>query len=175
MEIFNNFWGIATLVLGAIVLVQLILSIINGTDLDIDMDVDGDADFDLGVLISPKGVLHFLFGMSLYLMLIGKENWTVGNYFIGAGIGLVFFAILAGVYYLMSKLQDEKKVEKGNILVGRSGNIYLELTKGCLYEITIPINGMSKNIQVQTLSGKEYSYGDLVSVVKYENGIYYIA
>jgi len=173
MEIFNNFWGIATLVLGAIVLVQLILSIINGTDLDFDMDVDGDADFDLGILVSPKGILHFLFGMSLYLMLIGKDNWDVKNYFIAAGVGLLFFGILAGVYYLMSKLQDEKKVEKGDDLVGRPGVVYLRLN-GSWYEVTVTINGMSKNLSAQSKSMKEYRTGDNVNIIEYNNGTYYI-
>ena len=67
MVILNTFWGWLFLISAALVLVMLIMSIISGTDLDIDLDGDGMADFDLGTIVSPKGVLHFIFGGSGYL------------------------------------------------------------------------------------------------------------
>lgn len=174
MEMLNNFWGILFLIVAAVVLVQVVMSIINGTDLDIDIDGDGSADFDLGTIVSPKGILHFLFGGSGYLTLIGKANWVWWNYLLAILVGLIVAGLMFLLYYGMSKLADEKKQEEGDTLVGRSGTIYLPIDTPKTYEITITRNGRQQNVTVTSKSEKEYKTGDFVGIIEYSNGIYYI-
>ena len=170
----NNFWGWLFIITAAIVVIQLIMSIINGTDLDLDLDGDGVADFDLGTLVSPKGILHFLFGGSGYLTLVGPHGWTVWGYLLAIVVGLVVAAVLFLVYYGMSKLADEKRQEEGNELVGRSGVVYLPLNFGT-YEISVVRNGRNQTLTVISKSRREdYKTGTSVTIVSFEDGNYYI-
>lgn len=169
----NTFWGWLFIITAALVLIQLIMSIINGTDLDIDLDGDGFGDFDLGTIVSPKGILHFIFGGSGYLTLVGPEKWNVWNYLIAVLVGILVAGILFLVYWGMSKLADEKKQEPVESLVGRSGNVYLPIS-GDKYEITITRNGRQQNITAVSKSGKTYSTGDIVTVIEVSGTIIYI-
>lgn len=169
----NTFWGWLFIITAALVLIQLIMSIINGTDLDIDLDGDGFGDFDLGTIVSPKGILHFIFGGSGYLTLIGPEKWNVWGYLIAVLVGILVAGILFLVYWGMSKLADEKKQEPVESLVGRSGSVYLPIS-GDKYEITITRNGRQQNITAVSKSGKTYSTGDIVTVIEVSGTIIYI-
>ena len=174
MIVLNTFWGWLFIISAAIVVVMLIMSIVSGTDLDIDLDGDGMADFDLGTIVSPKGVLHFIFGGSGYLTLIGPEKWNFWGYFVAVLVGLVVAGVMFLVYWGMSKLADEKKQETGDELVGRTGTVYLVDVSPGTYEISVERNGRIQQMVVKSESGKEYKTGDLVTITKYEGGIYYI-
>lgn len=169
----NNFWGWLFIISAAIVVIQLIMSIVNGTDLDIDLNGDGVADFDLGTIVSPKGVLHFIFGGSGYLTLIGPAKWNVWGYVVAVLMGVLVAGIMFLVYWGMSKLADEKKQEVGEELVGRAGTVYLHVSDN-IYEITIVRNGRQENISVLSKSGKEYKTGDVVKIIEASDSIYYI-
>ena len=170
----NNFWGWLFIITAAIVVIQLIMSIINGTDLDIDLDGDGVGDFDLGTIVSPKGIMHFIFGGSGYLTLAGKSMWNLKGYLIAVGVGVLVAGVMFLVYYGMSKLADEKKQEVGDDLIGRTGTVYLPSDSAGTYEITVVRNGRAQQMMVKSKSGKEYKTGDIVSLVSFESGIYYI-
>jgi membrane protein implicated in regulation of membrane protease activity len=150
------------------------MSIVNGTDLDIDLDGDGVGDFDLGTIVSPKGILHFIFGGSGYLTLVGPDKWNFWGYLIAIGVGLLVAGVMFLVYWGMSKLADEKKQETGDDLVGRTGTIYLPTEIKGTYEITIERNGRPQQITVKSKSEKEYVTGEIVSIVSFELGVYYI-
>ena len=169
----NNFWGWLFLITAALVLIQLIMSLINGTDLDIDLDGDGFGDFDLGTIVSPKGILHFIFGGSGYLTLIGPSKWNVWGYVVAVLVGILVAGILFLVYWGMSKLADEKKQEVGDDLVGRAGTVYLPSETGT-YEITVERNGRLQQVVVISKSGKEYKTGDIVTIASFDSGVYYI-
>jgi hypothetical protein len=170
----NNFWGWLFIITAAIVLIQLIMSIINGTDLDIDLDGDGIGDFDLGTIVSPKGIMHFIFGGSGYLTLAGKSMWNLKGYLIAFGVGLLVAGIMFLVYYGMSKLADEKKQETGDDLIGRTCTVYLPSESSGVYEVTIVRNGRAQQITVKSKSGKTYKTGDIATLISFESGVYYI-
>jgi len=169
----NNFWGWLFLITAAIVLIQLIMSIISGTDLDIDLDGDGVGDFDLGTIVSPKGILHFIFGGSGYLTLAGEKMWNVKGYLIAILVGVLVAGIMFLVYWGMSKLSDEKKQEKEEELVGRSGTVYLPIS-GDKYEITVTRNGRQQSIVAVSKSGKIYNTGDIVKIIEADETVIYI-
>lgn len=177
-----DFWnlpGILALISGFLVVGQLILTLFHGgIDTDLDVDGDGFGDFDLGAILSPKGILHFVFGASWYLVLIQPyrpdRNWFAYDWFIAIGVGVLvsFFVVL--LYWSLSKLACEKKKEQGEELVGRSVSIYLN-SGGGNYDATVVSSGMTTIIQVKSVSGKtDYRTGEWVELVKYENGIYFI-
>jgi hypothetical protein len=182
---FTSFYGILALVTSFLFIGQIILGLIGGlgdsidfdTDSDTDVDVNSDSGFELSSLVSPKGVLHFLLGGSWYLLLAdytrgGFLTWY--DYLIAIGVGFILALIMALVYWGMSKLADEKKKESGTELVGRGGSIYLANNENSIHIISIILNGATSDLTVKSKSGKKYEVGDLVTILSYENGIYYI-
>ena len=160
-----------------LVLGQLVLTFLFSGDTNLDID-GGDGGFDVSTVMSPKGVLHFLFGASWYLVLIQPyrphQDWYGYDWIIAICVGIVVAFFVALLYYLLSKLACEKKKESGEELVGRSVTIYLH-TSGSSYDGTVVISEMKTTIPVKSLSGYEnYEVGEQVEIVKYENGIYYI-
>lgn len=184
---FNSFYGIIALLTSIIFVVQVILTFVGGfgdfdldTDTDTDVDVDsngGSAGFDLSSLVSPKGILHFLLGSSWCLVLFEHERgghliWY--DWIIAIVVGFLLALIIALVYWAMMKLAKENDPEKGETLVGRSGTIYLANNDSNTHIITTVINGASTELTTKSKSDKKYDTGDLVTILSYEKGIYYI-
>lgn len=163
-----------------LVVVMLVLSLIGFIDTDIDGIDGGDlsgGDFDISSIISPKGFLHFLLGSSWYLVLIQpirpNREWLAYDWVIAVVVGVALALMMAGIYFLMSKLACEKKKETGEELVGRSVTIYLHTNKNS-YDANVLYSGMTTTISVTSLSRDDYKVGEKVVIVKYEKGIYYI-
>jgi hypothetical protein len=184
---FISFYGILALITSFLFIGQMIIGLIGGIGdgLDLDTDTDSETDvgsddtagFELSSLVSPKGALHFLLGGSWYLVLAdytrgGFLTWY--DYLIAIGVGFILALIMALVYWGMSKLADEKKKESGTELVGRGGSIYLANNDSSIHIISIVLNGATSDLTVKSKSGKKYEVGDLVTILSYENGIYYI-
>ena len=179
LNLFTTLPGWIAVISGFLVIGQLILTLFFSGAVDIDTDVDGGGgDFDFSTIISAKGFLHFLFGASWYLVLVQPyrpdQEWYGYDWIIAIGVGLVVAICVALLYFFMSKLACEKKKESGEELVGRAAKIYLHL-KGDTYDGTVESSGMTTTIQVKSESGKiDYNVGEMVEIIKYENGIYYI-
>lgn len=174
---FNTFYGIIALITSAIIVIKLLLSAFLGEfDLDGDCDVDsGGGDFDAGMILSPKGIISFLFGGSWYLVLAEYVRTIPPkslDYLIAIGVGLVCSICIALVYWGMAKLSCEKKQETGDTLVGRSVEIYLNLDTN--YEVFVTINGAKRRLIVHSKSGKIYKSGDVSHIIEFVDGKYYI-
>ena len=183
---FNSIYGWIALIASGIFLIQIVLTFIGaGADFDIDADADTDVDidsggdlgFELSSLVSLKGALHFLLGSSWYLVLAdyvrgGFVTWY--DWIIAIGVGFLLALILALVYWGMMKLAKDNIQEKGEELVGRSGTIYLPNNEVNTHIISIIINDAKTELVTKSKSKKEYKTGDLVSIMSYEDGIYYI-
>lgn len=174
---FSTLPGWIALISSFLVIGQLLISIFFG-GLDIDTDADGFGDFDMSTFASPKGIVHFLCGASWYLVLIqpvreGGE-WMYYDWIVAVIIGALTTALLALLYYGLSKLACEKEKEKGDDLVGRTGYVYLNNGNGN-YDVNISVSGMSSIIQV-TSESKDVSLkeGDNVVIKSYSDGIYFI-
>ena len=104
-----DFWnlpGILALISGFLVVGQLILTLFHGgIDTDLDVDGDGFGDFDLGAILSPKGILHFVFGASWYLVLIQPyrpdRNWFAYDWFIAIGVGVLVSFLVVLLYWAL--------------------------------------------------------------------------
>ena len=107
-----DFWnlpGILALISGFLVVGQLILTLFHGgIDTDLDVDGDGFGDFDLGAILSPKGILHFIFGASWYLVLIQPyrpdRNWFAYDWFIAIGVGVLVSFLVVPTLHLVSSV-----------------------------------------------------------------------
>ena len=171
---FSTIQGILALFTSAILVGQLLVGFFIGADSDIDVDGDASGDFDLSTIFSPKGILQFICGSSWYLVLIGKQVLGFTDYAIAGCIGILFTLIMVGVYWMMFKLQKEIIPEKGNKLVGRRGTVYLKRPNN-IYIIDIEINGRIQALKVKSEDeNTKYQTGDLVTIKKFENEIYYI-
>lgn len=90
-------------------------------------------------------------------------------------LGILFMIVLFIVYWITSKFKKEIIQEKGNELVGRNAEIYLDLNgDGKDYIVYTKINGVIRELQVKNKSEKKYSVGSIVIICSYKNGIYYI-
>lgn len=176
---FMNLPGWIALISAFLVIGQLILTFVfGGLDLDLDFDGDGFGDFDLGSVVSPKGLIHFLFGASWYLVLIKpvrESGWLWSDWVIAIIIGIVVAFVIVLLYYWMSKLTCEKKQESGQDLVGRIGYIYLNHKNGN-YDISIDISGTTSILQVTSQTNQQHwANGTVVEITNYKDGIYFIA
>lgn len=184
---FHSVYGFIALITSGIFLIQVILSLIGGLDIDLDFDTDVDVDSDIGSgdslgfelssLLSPKGALHFLLGSSWYLVLAeymrgGFIVWY--DWLIAICVGLVSAILMGLIYWGMMKLETHIVPENGEVLVGRSGSVYLANKENGIYIVTIVRNGAITELNVKSKTGKEYNTGDIVNIVSFENDTYYI-
>lgn len=150
-------------------LIQFLISTIWG-----ELDLDANSELDIGSVISFKGLIHFGIGYSWWMYLHASDiKWnTHACAFI---LGILFMIVLFIVYWITSKFKKEIIQEKGNELVGRNAEIYLDLNgDGKDYIVYTKINGVIRELQVKNKSEKKYSVGSIVIICSYKNGIYYI-
>lgn len=156
-----------------IFIVQFCLSFVGGEDTDIDVDFDGEADFSFSDLISFKGLVHFLMGMSGWLMITGKV--TPLNVIIACLIGVAFMVILYYIYKLTMKLQSVPTKKSGIELIGVPVTIYLMIEsisdKHCI--CTFCNGGVTE--EINCVASTPVKVGDKRIILDYKNGIYHIS
>lgn len=154
-----------------IFLVQFIISIFFG-DLDVDVDGDANADFDIGSLFSFKGVIHFLIGFGWTKVLFADNSWQ--SYALAVIVGLVFMLVLFYSYVLAFHLQNLRRPEASDKLVGRPGKIYINNGDG-RYIIFIDRDGSLRELDVVSMSGRtDYQTDQTVTIRCVEDNTFYI-
>ena len=154
-----------------IFLLQFIMSVFFG-GLDIDVDGDANADFDIGSFFSFKGLVHFLIGFGWTKVLFPGNGWH--TFAIAVLVGLVFMIALFYCYLLAFRLQNLRKPERADALVGRVGRIYINEGDG-RYTIFVERDGAERELDVESESGRtDYKTDERVNVLRYEQNKYYI-
>lgn len=156
-----------------IFIVQFVLSFV-GADSDIDIDLDGDTDFSFNDLVSFKGLIHFLMGLSGWLMI--TQEVTVLNVILACIVGIGFMVILFYFYKLLfSKLQSIPTRKEGKELIGTPVTIYLTMdsisSEHCI--CTVCNGGITEEINCKAET--PITIGDVRIINDYQNGIYYIS
>lgn len=153
-----------------IFIIQFGLSLIGG-DTDLDVDFDGNMDFSFGDLVSFKGLVHFLMGMSGWLMLSGDTSWF--SIIFSIIVGLCLATMLALFYKLALKLSHIPTQRSGLELVGTTVTIYLTMEqiseKHCICTIN---NGLT---EINCIAATPVKIGDKRIILDYKNGIYHIS
>lgn len=157
-----------------IFLIQFLLSFIGGDsdlDADLDVDFDGQSDFSFSDLISFKGLIHFLMGLSGWLMVTGSP--TPLNIVIGCFVGIGFMFILYYIYKLMLKLHSEPTQKVGKELIGEVVTMYIPCQQPNHYICQVQTGGST--IEIQCYSETPLYAGDRRCITDYKNGVYYIS
>lgn len=158
-----------------IFILQFGLSFLFGgdSDTDLDVDFDGEADFSFSDLISFKGLIHFLMGMSGWLMLQGNASWF--NISFSIIVGILLATALALIYKLALQLQSTPTRKNGIDLVGESVTIYLTMEsiseKHCI--CTVCNGGVTE--EINCVASTPVKVGDKRIILDYKNGIYHIS
>ncbi|MCQ2252627.1 MAG: hypothetical protein MJZ61_04165 [Bacteroidales bacterium] len=107
-----------------------IMSMIGG---DTDMDTDTDTNADgldsgfMGFILSFKSILAFFLGASWTGLAASNQGWsTAAVVAIAIGTGLVTMVIIASLFYMLLKLQQNSSLKMDNT-IGCKGEVYLSL------------------------------------------------
>lgn len=149
----------------AIFLFQFILSVFFG-----DLDADAHLETDLGSVISFKGLTHFCMGMGWYIYLSHQSD--IATYLTGILIGIVFVFALWYLYKKAWQLQKENKPEQPEALMDRECTIYSH--SDGRYVVQMAVNGALREVDVRSLSNKQYKTGDKATICKIASGVLYI-
>ena len=161
-----NIWIYVFLITGIFFIVKTIASFIFG-DIDVDFDADGDVDFDVSSMLSFKGILHFLLGLSSYLTLIARfnsndfdfntyYNYQWWHYVIGIFIGFIFTFVLFKLYQLMMKLNHYNNDNPNfnncdcSILINNGNGLYTVLVKtpSGTYKTNAKASNLDNNLKI---------------------------
>lgn len=148
-------WYLILLLISSCILIgQTILSFIGG---EIEVDVDlGSSD-----MLSFKGIVHFIFGFSLTLTIMGGVSFL--STFVAILVGLLFTIILFYLYkYIYTYLRQEiiYQYEIKDV----SAQVYYwdsKLNKG---EVVIKLEGRLVYIDAVSIKNVDYQPGDIVMV-----------
>lgn len=150
-------WYLILLSISTCVLVgQTILSFIGG-----EVDVDMDTDLDSSDMLSFKGIVHFIFGFSLTLTVMGGVSLL--STFVAVLVGLLFTVILFYLYkyiymYLCQEIiyQNEIKDAPAQVYYWDS-----ELNRG---EVVVKLEGRLVYVDAVSTKNVNYQSGDNVIV-----------
>lgn len=156
-------WYSILLVISTCILVgQTLLSFIGG-------EVDIDADLDSSDILSFKGIIHFIFGYSLTLTVIGEVSFI--SISISVLVGLLFTVILFFLYkYIYKNLCQE--IIYQNEIKDPSARIYYwdsELNKG---QVVVTLEGRLVFVDAVSTQDTKYKPGDIVKVEGTRNQVF---
>ncbi len=168
------FWGCA--IVGSLVMViQLLLSIFGGGDVDTDADVfsaDGLDASTLADLFTLKNLVNFFVGF-------GWSGVTFRQYIDSNGLllavatlfGLLFIAIFLFIYRSIMKLESNSAVG-AEACVGKMADVYLRIpaARGGKGKIQISLNGAAREFDAISDSPENIPSGAVVFVEEVVNG-----
>ncbi len=134
---------------------------------DSDTDLDGEGAFQL---FTFRNFIYFFTTFAwtgLYCLDRGiREEWTL---VISTGVGLVVMIIIAGLFYFIHKLAQDKSIRLEDS-VGETATVDVRIPRRGegSGKITITIAGALRNVNASS-SGPEISRGKKVKVAKVEN------
>lgn len=144
-----------------IFIINFVLSWFGG---DLDIDLDGTTDLGIGDLVTFKGMLHSLMGVSTWLYFSPISGFW--NYVVALVMGIAFVVILYYCYNLILSLSYEPCKQTGECLVGRIGKITFKHSD--YYRLFVD------GFEIKAYSKSDWSVGDQVLITSYKNNKYYI-
>ncbi len=180
MEWFTNldwfdkiFWTVALIGSGLFIIMMLVTFITGGAEVDIDGDVDMDADGGFSFFTIKNLIAFFtIFGWSGIAGIDNDLSKTL-VIVIATICGLIMMFIMAGLFYLISKLHDSGTLEIKNA-VGNIGEVYLTIGGGrtSIGKVTVRIQGALRELEALTNDEADLKTGSVIEVIDVtDNGI----
>ena len=168
------FWIIALLGSGLFVIMMLVTFITGGGDMDVDGDFNGDVDMDADggfSFFTIKNLIAFftIFGWSGIAAL---ENDLAKLYviLIATVCGLIMMFIMAGLFYLISRLHDSGTLEIKNA-IGNIGEVYLTIgeSRSSIGKVNVRIQGALRELEALTDDEAPLKTGSVIEVIDVTN------
>lgn len=167
------YWGIA-IPASLIFLIQTVMTFI-GADMDSDMDsVDVDMDADQGIGFQFFSFKNFVAFFTLF-------SWTgiacldsgYGNgitLLIAIFAGLAMMAVMASLFYFISKLNDSGTMSMRNA-IGNIGEVYLPIkaARNNVGQVSIKVQGAYHELDAITDDLNDLAVGSVIEVVDIAN------
>lgn len=171
----KTFWVFA--IVGGIAFIIILLLTLMGGDADADMDVDSEIESDTGAgfqFLTVKNIIAFfaIFGWTgIACMDAGMSNAL--SVIIATVAGTVMMALMAAIFFYMSRLQDSGTLNLNNA-VGLMGEVYLTVKadRGGIGKVHIRIQGALRELEALTDENTDLTQGTVIRVSKVSaNGI----
>ncbi len=168
------FWIIALIGSGLFVVMMLVTFITGGGDMDVDGDFNGDVDMDADggfSFFTIKNLIAFftIFGWSGIAAL---ENDLAKLYviLIATVCGLIMMFIMAGLFYLISRLHDSGTLEIKNA-IGNIGEVYLTIgeSRSSIGKVNVRIQGALRELEALTDDEAPLKTGSVIEVIDVTN------
>lgn len=168
------FWIIALIGSGLFVIMMLVTFITGGGDMDVDGDFNGDVDMDADggfSFFTIKNLIAFftIFGWSGIAAL---ENDLAKLYviLIATVCGLIMMFIMAGLFYLISRLHDSGTLEIKNA-IGNIGEVYLTIgeSRSSIGKVNVRIQGALRELEALTDNEAPLKTGSVIEVIDVTN------
>jgi len=168
------FWIIALIGSGLFVIMMLVTFITGGGDMDVDGDFNGDVDMDADggfSFFTIKNLIAFftIFGWSGIAAL---ENDLAKLYviLIATVCGLIMMFIMAGLFYLISRLHDSGTLEIKNA-IGNIGEVYLTIgeSRSSIGKVNVRIQGALRELEALTDDEAPLKTGSVIEVIDVTN------
>jgi hypothetical protein len=168
------FWIIALIGSGLFVIMMLVTFITGGGDMDVDGDFNGDVDLDADggfSFFTIKNLIAFftIFGWSGIAAL---ENDLAKLYviLIATVCGLIMMFIMAGLFYLISRLHDSGTLEIKNA-IGNIGEVYLTIgeSRSSIGKVNVRIQGALRELEALTDDEAPLKTGSVIEVIDVTN------
>ena len=182
MEWFTNlewfdkiFWVIALIGSGLFIVMMLVTFITGGADVDVDGDFGGDVDVDADAggfsFFTIKNLIAFftIFGWSGISAIENDLSKTM-VIVIATICGLIMMFIMAGLFYLISKLHDSGTLEIKNA-IGNIGEVYLTIgaSRQSIGKVTVRIQGALRELEALTDDEESLQTGSVIEVTDVTN------
>lgn len=168
------FWIIALIGSGLFIVMMLVTFITGGGDMDVDGDFNGDVDMDADggfSFFTIKNLIAFftIFGWSGIAAL---ENDLAKLYviLIATVCGLIMMFIMAGLFYLISRLHDSGTLEIKNA-IGNIGEVYLTIgeSRSSIGKVNVRIQGALRELEALTDDDAPLKTGSVIEVIDVTN------
>lgn len=168
------FWIIALIGSGLFVVMMLVTFITGGGDMDVDGDFNGDVDMDADggfSFFTIKNLIAFftIFGWS-GIAALENDLAKLSVIFIATICGLIMMFIMAGLFYLISRLHDSGTLEIKNA-IGNIGEVYLTIgeSRSSIGKVNVRIQGALRELEALTDDEAPLKTGSVIEVIDVTN------
>jgi len=170
LEWFDKIFWVVALIGSILFTIMMLVTFITGGG---DTDFSGDVDIDDGGFgfFTIKNLIAFftIFGWSGIAAIENdlSKTWVI---VVATICGLIMMSIMAGLFYLISKMSDSGTLEMKNA-VGNIGEVYLTIggNRSTIGKVTVRIQGALRELEALTDDEESLKTGSVIEVAEVTN------